>query len=177
MGQESHERNETPMDRHTSTATGFVRAADEGERRWFAGGGLHVWKATAEDTDGAFLLFEDRMATGKRTPLHVHPESDETMIVLEGEIVLHLDGTDHVVGAGGVASAPRGLPHAFLVSGADGACVLFLHTPGCCEAFYRDAGGPATEGVDTDRVDMALVQASAERNGGIVILGPPPFAP
>jgi hypothetical protein len=98
------------------------------------------------------------------------------MIVLEGEILMHLDGSEHVVGAGGIASAPRGMPHAFLVTGATGARVLCLHTPGCCQAFYLDAGGPATADTDLDRVDMAMVRASAERNGGIQILGPPPFA-
>jgi hypothetical protein len=46
----------------------LVRAAEDGERRWFLGGGLHIWKATADDTGGAFLLFEDRMDRGKVTP-------------------------------------------------------------------------------------------------------------
>ena len=31
----------------------IVRAADEGERLWFYGGGLHIWKATAAETAGA----------------------------------------------------------------------------------------------------------------------------
>ena len=82
------------------------------------------------------------MDHGKVTPLHIHPDSDETMVVLEGEILLHLDGEEHAVGAGGIASAVRGVPHAFLVSGAAGARVLFLHTPGCCEAFYREQVDP-----------------------------------
>jgi mannose-6-phosphate isomerase-like protein (cupin superfamily) len=99
----------------------LVRATEDGERRWFFGGGLHIWKATSDDTDGAFLLFEDRMGHGKVTPLHRHPDSDETMIVLDGEILMHLDGEQHTVRAGGIASAPRGIPHAFKVSGADGA--------------------------------------------------------
>ena len=157
----------------------FVRGADEGERRWFFGGGLHIWKATAEQTDGAFILFEDRMACGKVTPLHIHPDSDETMIVLEGEILMHLDGVEHVVGEGGIASAPRGVPHAFMVSGADGARLLCLHTPGCCQAFYWDASDPVTAGdtelITSGAVDMGRVQASARKNGGIEILGPPPF--
>lgn len=156
-----------------------VRAAEDGERRWFFGGGMHIWKATAQETDGAFLLFEDRMDHGKVTPLHLHPDSDETMIVLEGEILMHLDGKEHVVAAGGIASAPRGVPHAFMVSGADGARLLCLHTPGCCQAFYWDASEPVAgndhRGVDRGPVDMARVQASARKNGGIEILGPPPF--
>ncbi|MGI8662903.1 MAG: cupin domain-containing protein [Acidimicrobiales bacterium] len=153
----------------------LVRAAEEGDRRWFFGGGLHIWKATEEETAGAFLLFEDRLDCGKVTPLHTHPDSDETMIVLEGEILMHLDGDQHVVEAGGVASAPRGVPHAFKVSGADGARLLCLHTPGCCQAFYWDASVPVSVGDDAGPVDMARVQASAKKNGGIELLGPPPF--
>lgn len=157
----------------------LVRATDDGERRWFFGGGLHIWKATAAETDGAFLLFEDRMDHGKVTPLHIHPDSDETMVVLEGEILMHLDGAEHTVGAGGIASALRGVPHAFFVSGAEGARVLCLHTPGCCEAFYRDASEPVSDDDDRDigagPVDMDRVRASAQKNGGIEILGPPPF--
>src|SRR5712671_6273320 len=141
----------------------LVQAAEDGERRWFFGGGLHIWKATADDTDGAFLLFEDRMGHGKVTPLH-----------------LHLDGEQHTIRAGGIASAPRGIPHAFKVSGADGARLLCLHTPGCCQAFYWDASEPVPgddrRGIDAGPVDMSRVQASATKNGGIEILGPPPFS-
>jgi quercetin dioxygenase-like cupin family protein len=160
------------------TLATVVRESGEGERRWFCGGGLQTWKATNEETGGAFLLFEDLLTHGKVTPLHTHPDSDETMIVLEGEIVMHLDGTDHTVGVGGIASAPRGVPHAFMVSGADGARLLCLHTPGCCQAFYWDASEPAEEGeaLGTGPVDMERVRASAAANGGIEIIGPPPFA-
>ena len=157
----------------------LVRASEDGQRRWFFGGGLHIWKATAEETDGAFLLFEDRMDHGKVTPLHLHPDSDETMIVLEGQILMHLDGQEHIVRAGGITSAPRGVPHAFKVSGVDGARLLCLHTPGCCQAFYWDASEPAatgdSRGIGSGPVDMNRVQASAKKNGGIEILGPPPF--
>jgi mannose-6-phosphate isomerase-like protein (cupin superfamily) len=167
-----------PMATSTSRQS-LVRSTEEGERRWFFGGGLHIWKATADETDGAFLLFEDRIGHGKVTPLHIHPESDETMIVLEGEILMHLDGVEHTVTAGGIASAPRGVPHAFKVSGADGTRLLCLHTPGCCQAFYWDASEPVgpddSRGPDEGPVDMARVQASASKNAGIEILGPPPF--
>ncbi len=149
---------------------------EEGDRRWFAGGGLHIWKATAEETGGAFLLFEDRLSQGKVTPLHIHPDSDETMVVLEGEIVMHIDGEDHAVGAGGMAVAPRNVPHAFKVVAPDGARILCLHTPGCCQAFYWDASDPISDDdLASGSVDMARVQASAQKNGGIQILGPPPF--
>jgi quercetin dioxygenase-like cupin family protein len=160
----------------TLTPTPTIRSADEGDRRWFFGGGVHTWKATAEETDGAFLLFEDRMDKGKTTPLHSHPDSDETMYVLEGEILMHIDGREHRIAAGGLAVAPRGVPHAFLVL-SDVARLLCLHTPGCCQAFYWDASEPLTgDSVTHGTVDFARVQASAQHNGGIELLGPPPFA-
>jgi quercetin dioxygenase-like cupin family protein len=151
-----------------------VRAAAAGDRREFAGGGVHTWMVRAEETDGAFFLFEDRMERGKMTPLHTHP-SDETMYVIDGEIVMHLDGMNHSITTGGVAVAPRGLPHAFLVV-SESATMLCLHVPGSCEAFYWDASEPLAPGESgTGAVDFDRVKASAQRNGGITLLGPPPF--
>src|ERR1700680_3633807 len=92
-----------------TTPQPIIRAHDDGARRWFYGGGVHTWKATAEETGGAFLIFEDRMEQGKMTPLHLHP-ADETMYVLEGEILFHLDGVGHGAGAaGGAARVQRRL--------------------------------------------------------------------
>lgn len=160
----------------TTTTPAVIRSNAEGERRWFFGGGEHIWKVRAEETKGAFMLFEDRMEQGKLTPLHSHPDSDETMYVLEGEILMHVDGRDERVAAGGVAMAPRGLPHAFMVL-SPMARILCLHTPGSCEAFYWDASEPVTtNGPASGTVDFDRVRASAERNGGIQLLGPPPFS-
>jgi quercetin dioxygenase-like cupin family protein len=156
------------------TLPATVRAAGQGPRRWFYGGGVHTWLASAEDTGGAFLLFEDAMDAGKRTPLHTHPDADETMYVLEGRIVMHLDGAETPVAAGGLAIAPRGVPHAFLVT-ADHTRLLCLQTPGCCQAFYMGASEPL-EAATTRVVDFDRVRASGAANGGIEILGPPPFA-
>ena len=67
------------------------------------------------------------------------------------------------------------MPHAFLVV-SDTARLLCLHTPGSCEAFYLDASEPLSDGTGTGgEVDFGRVQASAARNGGIELLGPPPF--
>lgn len=55
----------------------IVRNAGEGDKQLFAGGGLHIWKLLAEDTGGAFFLFEDTMVKDKTTPLHLHPEAHE----------------------------------------------------------------------------------------------------
>lgn len=153
--------------------SGFVRAADDGELRWFSGGGVHRWMATAEQTDGSYLLFEDRMERGKVTPLHLHPDADESMYLLE-EILIHLDGVEHRVGPGGLVMVPRGTPHAFLVT-SETARMLCLITPGVGQEFFFDASEPYVEGV-AHEVDFARIQQSAKTNGSTEILGPPPFA-
>jgi quercetin dioxygenase-like cupin family protein len=160
----------------TATIPPVVRADDDGERRWFFGGGHHTWKVRAHETNGAFFLFEDRMKQGTMTPLHTHPEADETMYVLEGELLVHLDGHEQRVAAGGTVMAPRGLPHAFMVL-SPVARMLCLHTPGSCEAFYWGASEPDSGDAASQAVDFDRIRASATQHGGIELLGPPPFAP
>ena len=155
----------------------IIRATDEGERRWFYGGGVHTWKARQAETNGAFLLFEDTMDGGKATPLHTHPDSDESMYILEGEIIMHMDGREHRIRTGGLAVDPRGVPHAFLAVSTV-VRMLCLHTPGVSEAFYWDASEPLAAGdPPSGLVDFDRVRASAMKNGGIELLGPPPFGP
>lgn len=153
----------------------IIRADGEGDKQSFLGGGLHVWKLLAEETDGAFFLFEDSMVQGKTTPLHRHPEAAETTYVLEGEIMVNVDGRESRVGAGGTSFVPKGVPHAFFVV-SDRARLLTLQTPGIGQSFYRGASEPTTDDA-SDTVDIARLQASAKDNPrGIELLGPPPFA-
>ena len=127
-----------------------------------------------EDTDPAFFLFEDVMAHGKTTPLHCHPEADETVYILDGEILVNVDGKETRVSTGGMTFTPKGVPHACLVV-SDTARLLTLQTPGIGQAFYRGASEPATDDT-SDTLDIARLQASASENPhGIEILGPPPF--
>jgi quercetin dioxygenase-like cupin family protein len=152
----------------------IIKASGEGDKQSFLGGGLHTWKLTTDDTSGAFFMFEDLMKHGKATPLHRHPEADETVYVLDGEIVINIDGEEHRVGPGGMTFTPKGTPHAFVVC-SDYARLLTVQTPGIGQAFYRGASEPATDET-SDAVDIARIQKSAEANPrAIQLLGPPPF--
>lgn len=157
-----------------SSAVPIIRHDGEGEQMWFAGGGTFTWKATARETGGAFLMLEDRMERGKVTPMHLHANEDETIYVLEGELLVNADGEEHRVGAGGLFVAPRGLPHAFMVT-SETARVLAFQTPGTGEQFYRDAGQPATADNADRGADFKLLREVAESSPSIEILGPPPF--
>jgi quercetin dioxygenase-like cupin family protein len=157
-----------------STSVPIIRAEGEGDKQAFRGGGVHTWKLLSEDTDGAFFLFEDVMTKGKCTPLHQHPEAAEMFYVLEGEILVNVDGVETRVGAGGMSFTPKGVPHAFLVL-SDVARLLSMQTPAVGQDFYRGASEPAVEGA-TDLVDIERLQASAKDNPrGVQLMGPPPF--
>ena len=139
------------------------------------GGGLHTWKLLTEDTGGAFFLFEDDLTEGKVTPLHAHPEADETVYVLSGELIMIADGEEHQLSEGAVSFVPHGTPHAFRVTSPT-ARLLTMQTPGIGQAFYRGASDAATDD-GADRIDIARLQQSAGENPrGIQLLGPPPFA-
>lgn len=162
-----------------TTAVSVIRQEGEGEQLWFAGGGLFTMKATSAETGGAFALFEDREVLGKPTPLHLHPDDDEVTYVLEGEILVHIHGQEQRVGRGGVFVAPRGVPHAFLVTSAT-ARLLCLTVPGTgwAEVQYQQLCEPASPDAvpGSQPADFARLREVAEGSDSIEILGPPPFA-
>src|SRR4051812_12357868 len=153
-----------------------IRQTGEGEHLWFAGGGVFTMKASAAETGGAMIVFEDRVVRGKTTPLHLHQNEDELIYVLEGELIAHVGGKEHRVGTGGMVVFPRGVAHSFLIT-SETAHLLCLQTPGSGEAFYRQASEPATSDADLRRPpDLARLRAVAEGCESIELLGPPPFA-
>jgi quercetin dioxygenase-like cupin family protein len=164
------------LDKRPKTGV-IIRGGGEGERRWYAGGGLHVWKARAEETGGAFHAFEDHLVRGKMTPLHVHPHADDTIYVLEGEVLYHAGGEQHCIGRGGMATALRGTPHAFMVT-SETARLFCVMTPGDGDGFYLDASDPLSAETEADgSVDLArLARAAADHPTAVKLLGPPPFA-
>ena len=121
-------------------------------------------------------MFEDTIAQGKTTPLHLHPEEEEAVYVIEGELLVHVDGKDHQVRAGGLAVVPRGVAHAFLCylqgrCGSSRSCRRERPSPSTGEQ-----ASPATSETDpSGPVDFNRLRQSADLNGGIEILGPPPF--
>jgi hypothetical protein len=124
-----------------------------------------------------YAIVEDVAPRGKTTPLHVHDTFDEIFYVIDGELLVHIDGTDHSAPAGGVAAIPRGLPHAFLVV-SETARFLGFATPGdVFERFLREGGDvPTAPDAPPPPLDIERVRAAGERTGAMRVLGPPPFA-
>jgi hypothetical protein len=119
------------------------------------------------------------MPQGKATPLHVHPDADETFYVLEGEVRVHIAGTeDRVVSNGSVVGVPRGTPRAFAVI-SPAAHMLVIMTPASTisETFFRLAGEPAADPtLPPPPPNMERFGAAVARSG-LQVLGPPRSLP
>lgn len=120
-----------------SSAMSAIIKENAGENVWF-GGGLVTFKVTSEQSGGVLCMIEHAASRGKRTPLHLHPDHDETGYVLEGELLLHIDGVEYTAGPGMVVWVPRGTPHAFLVT-SETVRSLWICTPGGGRSRERDA--------------------------------------
>ena len=73
------------------------------------------------------VVMEATLPLGGSPPLHVHNDLDDTMYILDGELLVHCGDREQVVGAGHWVSMPRGIPHTFLVTGDRDARVLLVH--------------------------------------------------
>lgn len=139
--------------------------------------GVAAIRITGQQTSGAFALVEELLPRGFATPLHVQPNEDTMLYVLEGELTLYLDGDLSSATTGDVVVLPRGVSKAFYVT-SDRVHFLALSSPAGHEQFFRLAGEPLSsfsipvagqQAPDFDRL------AAIATDAGFQILGPPPF--
>ncbi len=147
----------------------FLGPLDEQAARWFLG--CQVWqRATSWQTGGALGLIEQLVPPGFGSPYHVHHQEDEAFYVLEGEIRFFSEGRSWVLGAGGFAFLPQGIPHGFRTEGDRPSRSLILVTPGGFEGFVAELSSVDPPAGPPDMA--ALMQAAGKYE--IEILGPLP---
>ncbi len=158
-----------------NSTVSVITQKEAGENLWFAGG-LINFKVTSAQSGGTLILFEHAAGRGKMTPLHLHPEHDETVYVHEGELLLHIDGGEHRAGPGAVVWIPRGTPHAFIVTSEIERSLWVVTPGGVMEEFFRLAGELAPNPMlPPPAIDIARLRAVGEGTGAMKVLGPPPF--
>jgi quercetin dioxygenase-like cupin family protein len=130
-------------------------------------------------TDGGdgISVMEAHSRRGDSPPYHVHHGEDEVFHLLEGELVLLVDGETCRVRPGETHLAPKGVPHTFRVV-SDRARWLVVTTRGDFERFVRAASRPAERdelpplsGPPTAEQQQALAELSLTHR--IELLGPP----
>jgi mannose-6-phosphate isomerase-like protein (cupin superfamily) len=139
-----------PLTERVSPAPRIVRA-DEGLRMGMGPEKGRLILSSAATGD-AFMLAEATIDVPHfGPPYHVHQHEDETFMVLEGTLVLIVDGVRHEVRAGDVAFAPRNVPHRF-ESGPEGVRFHIVVTGDNFERFIPRYAA-AFEAGETHRLD------------------------
>jgi mannose-6-phosphate isomerase-like protein (cupin superfamily) len=132
---------------------------DGGERLVFGGVTVLV-RASAEATGGAFTLFEE-VAPLADTPAHVHENEDELFYALEGEHIIRVGDDELHLRPGGLAFAPRGVPHAQRRVVPHVGRMLILTSPAGLEGFFRELAQADREGT----LGPAAYAKASERYG------------
>ena len=108
---------------------------------WFLDNLVTILVSHADGSDGISVI--DALARrGDSPPCHVHHGEDEAFHVLEGELVLLVDGKTRRVRAGETLLAPKGVAHTYCVV-SEQARWLVVTTNGDFERFVRAASRPA----------------------------------
>lgn len=121
--------------------------AGEGRTIWF-GDAIYTFKATSAGTNGSLTLAEASVPPGGGPPPHIHPEKDESFVILGGEIEFLNGASTFRAGEGDFVFVPRGTRHRFRNVGLHVARLIFMFTPaaGEMEDFFAEIGTPAVRG-------------------------------
>ena len=153
---------------------GFVRTADEGRAFWFLNT-LTINKVGAAETEGRLSIVDHRVPPGFAPPPHIHRASDETFLVLDGQVQGFCGSQAWTAGPGSLVFLPSGIPHGFQVSHAGPGRLIVIVSPGGFDQFVAAAGEPAPDLRLPDPVPPdpgRLAQLAAAH--GIRILPPAP---
>jgi quercetin dioxygenase-like cupin family protein len=105
-------------------------------------GSLFTLKATTEQTNGAFNLFEITCPPGYETPLQIHYVEDVAIYVLEGTLTFFWGSEKKEASAGSYFYQARYTPHGFRVEGPSPARILYMAFPGGIDQFIVEQGQP-----------------------------------
>lgn len=121
-------------------------------------------RVPAADTNGAYSFVEIISAPGDGTPLHMHQNEDEHLIVLEGVARVALGERVFDAEAGSLVTLPKNVPHAWANRSTALLRIAVIAYPGGVEEVLRAIA------CDKD-VDVPALA----RNFGVIPIGPTPF--
>ena len=120
----------------------YALAHTEGKQVYSFGELRTVVKASSDQTNGAFNLFEVTCPPNFATSLDVHYAEDIAVYILEGMLTFFIGNDRKQIEAGAYLYQPRGIPHGFRVEGDQPARILYLTVPGGLDQFAAEQGMP-----------------------------------
>ena len=136
-----------------------------------------TFKASGEDTGGAYSLTDSMVPPQGDPPPHIHHREDEAFRVLEGELAVSVGENKFKAGAGSFVHLPKGVLHSYQNVGTGPARLLTLMVPAGLERFVEEVGKPGTElsfPRPFEEGDIDKLLALAPEYGGEI---PPPPEP
>jgi quercetin dioxygenase-like cupin family protein len=160
----------TPMSAHAHIPAGG------GQSLHVLGDLIHV-KVTAEQTAGAFSMFEIVVAPGGGPPLHRHAPC-EAFHILDGTLlILGAEGAETPARPGDTVFVAGNAPHSYRNPGPGTARFLVTLAPAGFEAFFADLGEPAGDATEpaplTGPPDIEQILTVTGRHGIELLEGPP----
>lgn len=158
--------------------TGVVmRGPGDGPATW-AMGSLFERLVSAEQTDGLLGMSLVTQPPGVATPLHRHTNEAEAFYLLEGTMTYRAGEETYELAPGCFIYLPKGLPHAFRVTGERPVRFLGLAVPGRVLDLYDEVGVPASERRLPGPDGRPMPEEIARWNEigpryGLEVLGPP----
>ncbi|NMH78600.1 cupin domain-containing protein [Pseudonocardia xinjiangensis] len=104
-----------------------AQPGDHEQLKWIDGGTIEVL-LDARHTGGHLSIFRSTVPTRTASPVHVHPDEDEIVVMLSGSGVIWIGDRRCELTSGGVAFLPRGIPHAYRFT-SDNVDMLTIATP------------------------------------------------
>jgi quercetin dioxygenase-like cupin family protein len=128
-------------------------------------------KLSNSGTREAVMMFEETAPAGTETTFHLHHDSDEVAYVLSGEVTFKIGDRVTVGGPGTCAFMPRGVAHAWRITGGGTGRILFLYTPGAAGIFFEESQRlqRSFTAMAPDEVEAVFRRHRWEN------VGPPPF--
>ena len=135
-----------------------------------------IFRATAQDTNGALLAFDDFLLAGYLSPPeHVHPHQQEHFEVISGLLGVRIAGREQVLRAGESVAVPPGTPHTIWKAGERETHVLVAFRPALqTEAFFETMFALARDGKTDKQGKPSMLQfASGASEYGMYVTRPP----
>jgi uncharacterized cupin superfamily protein len=107
----------------------------------FGGSRTRILVSGAQTAD-AYCVLEMVSPAGRATPTHHHDREDETLIMLEGELALVVEGTTRLLRRGASVTLTRGIRHQLLNSSDQPARYLVICAPAGFDRFVQACADP-----------------------------------
>ena len=120
--------------------------------------------ATGAQTGGTMTAVKVLARPGSGPPPHTHVYA-ELFYVVEGELEIELEGTNHIVNAGELAAVPGGAVHTYRNPTAEPVSFLAVLHPAGHERFFADVGVPLDVPAPDGPPDVERVMRIARRHG------------